>query len=521
MSGFEIVGVVLGVLGVLPAAVEALQSYKSLLSSLRNVERDLRALIQDLETEQVRLRTTYKDNGEARHHCRTKACHLFYTKEKDYEDIVTRIKNGNAILHELAGQNSGLEPNGRRRSQARLIKLIRELSQSIFNALRNATTCRCTNSHKVCLELVHRNMVLVPSDLEDQVAKNVIFHVVLGSNDESTYKTCETADEVIPGRLASWNGVHIRLEDLAIEPGLASPPSTLATITSPKRVRKVNWFSSVVSSTKEESASATQTMIDVSKRLAAVPMYTPGLVSNLCQVLFRQQKAPARELYGYISDTDRRFGLYPPQHNLEVGTTVTLRQVLDGQVSNYPQFDYPEKLRVALAVATNVLHLYKTPWLARIVTIDDVIFLHDEGHDTHLSHSSSPYRPFITQSLPKRLDTPPAEAQQHRTFGTPRPINLAVLSLGALLIQIIIGRTIDTLEMTGNTDMNSILSMHETGNQFSDKILENGGINYMATVKWCLESVLGIAGLEDDSFCQNFYVEVVARLEEDVKLLES
>lgn len=55
MSGFEVVGVVLGVL---PLAIEALKTYKSTLSSMRNVERSLKALIQDLETEQVRLRTT-------------------------------------------------------------------------------------------------------------------------------------------------------------------------------------------------------------------------------------------------------------------------------------------------------------------------------------------------------------------------------------------------------------------------------------------------------------------------------
>jgi hypothetical protein len=55
MSGFEVVGVVLGVL---PLAIEALKSYRAILSRIRSADRDLRALIQDLETEQVRLRTT-------------------------------------------------------------------------------------------------------------------------------------------------------------------------------------------------------------------------------------------------------------------------------------------------------------------------------------------------------------------------------------------------------------------------------------------------------------------------------
>jgi hypothetical protein len=55
MSGFEIAGVVLGVL---PLAVKALEAYMGLLSNMRHAQRDLKALIRDLETEQLRLQNT-------------------------------------------------------------------------------------------------------------------------------------------------------------------------------------------------------------------------------------------------------------------------------------------------------------------------------------------------------------------------------------------------------------------------------------------------------------------------------
>ncbi|KAF4991531.1 hypothetical protein FDECE_14005 [Fusarium decemcellulare] len=55
MSGIEVVGVVLGIL---PLAIEALKGYRIMLSRVRGADRDLKALIQDLETEQVRLQTT-------------------------------------------------------------------------------------------------------------------------------------------------------------------------------------------------------------------------------------------------------------------------------------------------------------------------------------------------------------------------------------------------------------------------------------------------------------------------------
>jgi hypothetical protein len=60
MSGLEVLGAITGVLGVLPVAVDALKTYKSILSSIRNADRDLKALIQDLETEQLCLKTTFE-----------------------------------------------------------------------------------------------------------------------------------------------------------------------------------------------------------------------------------------------------------------------------------------------------------------------------------------------------------------------------------------------------------------------------------------------------------------------------
>lgn len=55
MSGLEVVGVVLGAL---PVAVKALKAYMSVLSSMKHAQRNLKALVRDLETEQLRLQTT-------------------------------------------------------------------------------------------------------------------------------------------------------------------------------------------------------------------------------------------------------------------------------------------------------------------------------------------------------------------------------------------------------------------------------------------------------------------------------
>ena len=55
MSGFEVAGVVLGVL---PLAIKAAKAYMDILSSMKDAKRNLKALVHDLETEQIRLETT-------------------------------------------------------------------------------------------------------------------------------------------------------------------------------------------------------------------------------------------------------------------------------------------------------------------------------------------------------------------------------------------------------------------------------------------------------------------------------
>jgi hypothetical protein len=228
--------------------------------------------------------------------------------------------------------------------------------------------------------------------------------------------------------------------------------------------------------------------------------------------VFRTTKELAVDRFGYIADAERRFELCPPQNQPDSRTTFTLRTILSEKNGALPPFDYPQKLRVAVALSISILHLFSTPWLSSVVTLDDVLFFHEVNTDQH----TFTYQPFVTKTLHQN-QPPPCQPTV-----TSRPVNLAVLSLGALLIQVIIGRVVGALDMTGESmDMNAILSKHKAGSLLIDEVLENGGIHYAAVVKWCLDSVLKVAGLEDDNYCQGFYGDVVARLEEDVRLTGS
>jgi hypothetical protein len=455
----------------------------------------------------------------------------FSLKKKDYEGILSRIQTANSILHDLMGQNCGLEPSRRHRSQARLIGLIRGLTRSIFNSLRSASACCCVKSHDVCLELEPREAILVPTDADDQVARKFDFHVGLGFDE--TRENENSSPELAARR---WESIRIKLAKADTKPSVPCSTSPVPVQTRPKASRGVGWTKSLsfkfARETPSSSSSVTQTLVDVSQSLlvapmtsasaASVPAPVPREISELCRARVRNPKAVAVDCYGYIADAEHKFELRPPEIPPASArrTAVTLRQVLTRQASDpsWPPFEYPDKLRVAVALAVSILHLYKTPWLPRVVTLDDVLFLLEDGwtpSSVTSGHSAYMYRPFVVRNL--KDSERPSHPQSREG---PRPVNLTVLSLGVLLIQLIIGRVVDELDISGSADMDSILEKHEAGSRLSGEVTTSGGLNFATAVRWCLDTVLEVATLENDGFCQSFYGAVVAKLRDDAKLVD-
>jgi hypothetical protein len=445
----------------------------------------------------------------------------FSLKKKDYQDILQRIKDANSALHDLTGQRCGLEPSRKYRSQSRLITLVRSLTRGIFQGLRTAeSACRCARSHKAGLELEARNAVIVPTDVDNEIAKRFDFHVALSSE-----KTSSTQGEP---PLTTWTSVYASVCATDNKLPEACVTSTLRVVAPQKTSHWTGWSKSLsfkLARDPSSSSSATQTLVEISQSLVVAPAAapdatstpagTPVRISELCHVVARGPKAPAVDNYGVIADAEREFELRPPADSQpQAQTTVTLRQVLSaGKDSTLPLFAYPDKLKVAVALVVSILHLYKTPWLPRLVTLDDVVFLReDSGSSAH--KPSGGYRPFIARDLSGHHHEPPQGPRG------PRPVNTTVLSLAALLIQLIIGKVVDSLDMKGDMDsMESILSKYEAGSRLNGEVMTSGGMNYASAVQWCLGTVLEVAGLEDDDFCQKFYGAVVAKLEEDAKLL--
>ncbi|KAI3331718.1 hypothetical protein HD806DRAFT_529498 [Xylariaceae sp. AK1471] len=453
----------------------------------------------------------------------------FTLKRKEYGGILSRIKASNAALQDLSKVHRELEPDRRRRSQSRVTKLLRGLSRSIYNALCSAVTCACVYSHMVGLQLVYRDAVVLPTDIEEMVARSFDFQIALRTlevtNENETMDNLHHVNVNGAQLMSRWKKFQLRLiEDSKPIPSL---PRALPTSTSPSTKHGVRWASMIKFESPKRlslSPSTTQPLIQTSIPLRKTTKNTEralSKVSNLCEVAQRKVEAKAIDRYGYVLDTERKFELSPSKDEVSPSKAITLYQVIDGCISDLPPFGFQERLQVALALSVSVLHLHGTPWLSQIVTLDDIVFLYWDTNTTN-KRQCTPYQPFVTKNIPNGPASHAATSSTTLPTQSPspvRPINLAVLSLGALLIQIILGRVENELMVTDHMDISTIVSKREIGRRLEEEILVNGGINYADAVKWCLDSVYGVSGLQNDKFCQNFYEAVVAPLEDDIKTI--
>lgn len=96
--------------------------------------------------------------------------------------MFAQISLVNDRLSKLAKKSKELEPSRRGRSQWLFAALMRGLSGSLFKALDGATArcCASPHEHEVCLRLSLRNLEMEPGSIDEEVVKELGFHVALG-----------------------------------------------------------------------------------------------------------------------------------------------------------------------------------------------------------------------------------------------------------------------------------------------------------------------------------------------------
>lgn len=432
----------------------------------------------------------------------------FSLNKKDYRDILARLKDGNAVLNTLATQNTELEPTRRSRSQLKLARIIRKLSKEVHAAFRSVLRCDCAHSLGLGMAAVCRKDIIPPGQDGQRAARAIPLDVILDSGEETQ----------------RWKSIKVQVAEEKVDSQKPSTADSMTVLPGSRSPKRVHWPSSLVIRTSSSTAEVTQTATQAQHSSYLLPSMRLGsetvslVITDLCHTIQKgkYKSSTTTDSFGDISCNSRRFKLCHSDGQLDHLNAISLNTILNGQDcgEQLVTFNYVERLKLALSLSYSVLHLYRTPWLAKTVTPEDIVFLRKQQQSSadtaeHLG------RPFLAKIL---CSTPQNVAQAQPTNEAGRPLDLTILSLGLLLIQIMVGRRISDLSLTADMRMRSTLSKKELASKYIASVMENGGMNYAAAVQWCLESILSVACLDDEKFAQDFYTAVILKLEADLGL---
>ncbi|UNI16894.1 hypothetical protein JDV02_003284 [Purpureocillium takamizusanense] len=612
MSGFEIAGIVLGSI---PLVISTLEHYGDGLSTLqrwRRYQRELRCLTRNLETERVKLQNVceklligivppsrieiminnpmgnlWKEEETQRKvrvrlwkgldafeatigdveravgemSRRIASQHgpqasefrraVFTLSRSQYTDLLSTIRDGISNLENLTDRNMELEPARRLRSQGRFFMLVREMSKSIYHAIRYGLDCSC--GHDVGLRLESRTADFIPTDDDEKIMSDTAFKLALSYSSSHEYP-----------ELAAW-GENARIwEEIRVlrapAPDVKVRPQDIQQAVAPRRPRgfrtkKTVAFAQLSRAHSSTTATVVQTEISAQHRslhtsisnitmgVASIGLMSFGSTTDLCQKIQSPKDVSVQTcglIVDHISPTPRTYAVYRAHHNttsvhenlnIRPRSLITLKQVLEQRV----HIPYRDRLQLAATISSSVLQLHGSPWLHRSISSRDIFFM--KTHDYPLWNHP------IVMKRHKGVEMT-NERWTDSVF-----CNSTLFSLGILLIEIIIGKPFDSLQtpnerssrapeesspqtsdksaasILGKSSSATFLEDYITAQRLVDQHIRMASSNYGTAVTRLIDGNMQLrhfrdaAGMDSEDCCQEIYSGVVALIEKDLEYI--
>ncbi|PNP45283.1 hypothetical protein TGAMA5MH_03006 [Trichoderma gamsii] len=214
------------------------------------------------------------------------------------------------------------------------------------------------------------------------------------------------------------------------------------------------------------------------------------------------------DYFGIISDKShtntRSYSVSPFTLSAGNWKMVSLKDSLE---SPNVQVSYKQRLQLSVLITRSVLQFYKTPWLPEIPSNRDIFFVQSE------SGSSFDYdRPFLMA----RSDQSEAKL---KTIDNPTIRNPTLLAIGVLLIELLQGKPIESLQAPEEKELgNDSLSLYTTASRLLRGVYREASSNYGTAVSRCIDGKIQgkHLNLENENDLHDIYCGVVALLEEDL-----
>ncbi|KAJ4122765.1 hypothetical protein NW768_010208 [Fusarium equiseti] len=427
---------------------------------------------------------------------------LYRIHRDDYKDDIAVISKGISDLESLAKLSIRLEPSRRKQSRGKFFKTVRDLSASVYRAL--CSSILCNHPHDVSLELSPRFIEVGYECGHEKVIRDAQFKMVISF-------------EMVEGSATKlfWDEVNIKTAPsvTTIIAPQNCPPQPEA-----KRLKRFSFdfrqsllFMNSSNST-HSVGSATTTMSRPFTDIAFIKTCTGDdkqkQALNLCMALKNARRTERPLCYGHLIDKecdDRQFEVYPlgATVNSDRWSLVTLDDILEGTEGLTPLVSLAEKMRLALAIASSVLQLSRTPWLPEALTKKNVHFFRRDG-------TFSYKHPFLLRNFEANIVQPLSTTQ--RCFYLDNP---TLFALGILLLEIILGQSFEQLrspfKQLDIIDPHGIIQDSLAAHKLLERVaLINPA--YQAVIQRCIDCT-ETCGLDDDEFRQGVYDDVVMELE--------
>ncbi|KAK5653256.1 hypothetical protein OQA88_9155 [Cercophora sp. LCS_1] len=451
---------------------------------------------------------------------------LYRLDRKDHQDALGTISKCVNDLESLTRLSVALEPGRRKRSGGRVIGLLRDLSSSVYRALRASVLCG--DSHDVSLGLSSPFANIGYEEDEDKVLSDTRFRVAISFE----------SDNPVPESKKLWDELDIQRHPAVIAKSSPATPSYSPQTTGPKRARVVafakshSWTMLMTSAKssimlekprkdiKVSVTSVTQHLQVSSQDTDATLVSQPGSLTetpatalplDICTTL-KKTSNTRPNCYGHLIDSTCS------THHFRVcslastssgnnWTIITLDDVLNQRQGLQPLLWLQEKVCLAYEVASAVLQLNKTPWLPEPLTKKDVHFF-----------SGGAWQGYQQAYLQRQMPGPTlSNCTTNNSAEETLVYKKTLFSLGVLLLEIILGSSLESLrkpeesvEFPGDElgVIRDSITIH--------RLLQTQVALINPAYKTVIERCVGCGlpqGLDEETFREKMYNGVVTELE--------
>ncbi|CZT19225.1 uncharacterized protein RCC_05071 [Ramularia collo-cygni] len=415
----------------------------------------------------------------------------FALRKSGYLDLIKEIRDDNVVLERLTGQTRALQACLKSRKLPDF-ESIRIRASSVFNGLQRALQTSCSEPHRVSMYLKPTVEETYMEEKTSALSEGTSFRIVLHH-------------EVVhpKQKVPRWSIEEAEIKLIETTAPVSVATHTVVTATSTSFVRTQSRMVTFEPPKSIQSTASSTTQIQNITE-----------IHDLCESIHSIGTMQCGSCLGYVLAGQHRHCLYSPTIRLIDHSPLSIQSlagVLEKQQSY--RLTGADARRLAVPLATGMLSLRDTPWLQNMWSRKDITLISKDGK--LLSQ-----HPFISQDV--KLQAQTTAACLPRGVAAMLIKNQALFSLGIVLIELCMGKSIDDLHE--QDELNADGSKGELSDfQTADRLLrmeiisDKFGKRWSDVVRRCIHCELDEAkkSLEDLGFRKAVYNKVLLELEED------